>query len=152
MIRKATLKDLNEIERIYVEGSIDEGKLQFPNVSRKAMIKQLKKDAGSRKKELRQNLKNKKHFFVVTEIGSKVAGFGQAWLRKDSTGIIEDIYIDKKHRRKGFGAKIALMLIKWLKKNKVKYIESSAFLKNAPSIKLHKKLGFKPICLKMRLK
>ena len=44
-IRKVTLKDIKEINRIYVEGSIDEGRLQFRGVSKKEMIIKLNKDS-----------------------------------------------------------------------------------------------------------
>ena len=40
-LRKAKKEDLKEIERIYVEGSIDESKLQFLSISKKEMLKQL---------------------------------------------------------------------------------------------------------------
>lgn len=150
ILRKAGLKDLEEIDKIYVEGSLDEGKLQFPNVSKKEMINQLKKYSTSRKKGFKKEIK--KDYWLVVEKDNSIIGFGQAKLNNKETGMIEKIYIDKKYRKKGIGEKIALKLIKWLKEKKVKHIESDIYWNNKPSIKLHKKLKFKPISLKMRLK
>ena len=59
-IRKATKKDLKEIDKIYVEGSIDEGKLQFPNISKKEMIADLEKHKKERLKKWEKNFLNSK--------------------------------------------------------------------------------------------
>lgn len=151
-VRKVRLEDLKEIDRIYIDGSIDEGRLQFPDVSRNKMIRQLKEDAKSRMGGFKKDLKNKKHFWIAVGVGDKIAGFGQAWLKNKDTGVIEKVYVGMRHRKKGTGKKIILLLVKWLKKKKIKYIESSIYWRNKPSIKLHEKIGFKPISLKMRLK
>jgi len=151
-IRKATLKDLKRIDEIYVEGSIDEGKYQFPNVSAKEMKKDLRKKEKERLKGWRRDMKSKKHYWIVAEEKNQIKGFGQAWLKRKDKGIVESVYVNKKYRRKRIGKKIISELINWLKKNKMKYIESGIYLKNKPSIKLHKKSGFKPISLTMRLK
>jgi L-amino acid N-acyltransferase YncA len=143
-IRKATSKDLKKIDEIYVEGSIDEGKYQFPNVSIKEMKKDLDKHKTSRRQGFRRYMKSKKHYWIVAEENKEIIGFGQAWIKNKDTGITESVYVDKKYRKKGIGNKIMKELIKWLKKQKLKYIESSCFIENKPSYKLHEKLGFKP--------
>jgi len=151
-MRKATLQDLKKIDEIYVEGSIDEGKSQFPNVS----IKELKKDLGkhqtSRRRGFREYLKSKKHYWIVVEENKEIIGFGQAWIKNKDTGITESVYVDRTFRKRGVGKKIMKELIKWLKNKKVKNIESSCYIKNKSSAKLHEKLGFKPFLVRMRLK
>lgn len=153
IIRKANIKDLKDIDRIYVEGSIDEGKLQFPKVSKKEILKDVNKTKKTIIKEFRKEIKSKKNNWIVVEENCQIAGFGNAEIKKDKRyGMITMVYIDKKFRRRGIGIKISRKLIKWLKSKKVKYIESSAYINNKPSIKMQEKLGFKPISLKMRLK
>ena len=151
-IRRARKEDLPAVDKLYVEGSIDEGKLQFPKVALKEMQKELGKHRNSRRQGSRRYMKSKKHYWIVAEDKKEIIGFGQSWIKKKDTGITESVYVDRKYRKSGVGEKIMKDMIKWLKKQKLKYIESSVYLKNTPSIKLHKKLGFKPLLLKMRLK
>jgi len=151
-IRKAEKEDLGEIDKIYVEGSIDEGKLQFPKVSEKEMLKELEKYSKIRRQGFRRELKNKKHYWIVVKINKGIVGFGQARIKNKYVGMVEKIYVYRKFRRKGIGKKILKKLILWLKNKKVKHIEAGIYWNNKPSIKLQKRLGFKPISLRMRLK
>ncbi len=151
-IRRATPKDLKKIDEIYVEGSINEGKYQFPNISIKEMKKDLDKHQSSRKQGFRRYMKSKKHYWIVAENNNEIIGFGQAWIKNKDTGITESVYVYRKFRKKGIGKKIMNEMIKWLKKQKLKYIESSCYINNKSSTKLHEKLGFKPFLIRMRLK
>ena len=148
-IRKATAKDLKRIDELYVEGSIDENKYQFPGTS---IRKDLIKHQRSRIQGFRKYMKSPKHHWIVIENKKEILGFGQAWIKDKTTGITESVYIDKKHRKKGAGKKIIKELISWLRKKKVKKIESGAYINNKPSIKLHEKVGFKPFLVRMRIK
>ncbi len=150
-IRKALLKDLEEIDRIYVEGSIKEAKLQFSKKEAEKTIKNFDEYKKDRLKGFKKNLKDKKYYWIIVEINKKVIGFGEAYLKNKKAGMIENIYVDKKFRKKGIGTKIAKDLINWLKKKKIKDIGSACYIKNIPSLNMHKKLGFKPLVLKMRL-
>lgn len=149
-IRKANLKDIVDINRIYVEGGIDEERLQFPNASKKKIIKTFNKHFKERINGFKRELKNKKHYWILCE-GKNMLGFGQAWIKNKDIGVLEKVYIDKKARGKGIATKISKKLIKWLKNKNVRYIEAGLYWKNIPSRKLNEKLGFKPISLKMRL-
>ena len=151
-IRKANVDDLRRIDKIYVEGSIDEGKYQFPNISLKEMKEDLDKHKTSRRQGFRRCMKSKKHYWIVAEEKGKIIGFGQVWIKNKDTGITESVYVDRKYRKRGVGKDIMKEMIKWLKGKKLKYIESSAYIKNKPSVKLHENLGFKPFLVRMRLK
>ena len=154
-IRKATKKDLEEIDKIYVEGSIDEGKLQFPNVTLKEMLKQLSKFKTNRIKGWKKELSSKNNCWIVMEENDLIIGFGNAEIKKNydyKEGIITMVYVKRKFRRIGIGQKITKKLISWLKEKKVKYIEAGFYYNNKPSIEMCKKFGFNPISLKMRLK
>ncbi len=151
-IRKANVSDLRRIDEIYVEGSIDEGKYQFPNISLKEMKKDLDKKQNSRRQGFRRYMKSKKHYWIVAEEKGKIIGFGQVWIKNKDTGITESVYVDRKYRKRGVGKDLMKEMIKWLKNKKLKYIESGAYLRNKPSVKLHEKLGFKPFLVRMRLK
>ncbi len=154
-IRKANLNDLERIDEIYIEGSVDEGKLQFPNTTINEMIKDLKKFKKERIKGWKKELKSKNNYWIVLEDNNFILGFGNAEIKKNYShkeGTVTMVYIDKKFRRKGLGKKITKKLILWLKEQKVKNIEAGIYYNNLPSMNMCKKLGFKPISLKMRLK
>jgi len=116
------------------------------------MKKDLERKSSKRKRDFKEKLKKRKQYWLIAEINNKIIGFGQVWFKDKEVGKIQKIYIDRKFRRKGIGEKICKELIKWLKKNKIKHIEAGFYWKNKPSIEMHKKLGFRPISLIMRLK
>jgi len=154
-IRKASLKDIKEMNRIYIEGSIDEGKLQFPNISKNKMIKELEKFEKERINGWKKEFGSRDNHWVVAEENKIICGFGNAEVKKNYSykeGMVTMVYVDRNFRKKGIGEKILKEVILWLRKKRVRYIEAGLYWKNIPSKKLNEKLGFKPISLKMRLK
>jgi L-amino acid N-acyltransferase YncA len=151
-IRKAKKEDIRRIDEIYVDGSIRERKLQFPKVSIKEMRQDLNKYKKSRPKGFLKEMKSKNHYWIVAEEKEEIVGFGQAWIKTKEIGMLEKIYIDRRFARQGIGIKLLKELEKWLISKKVKFIESSIYYKNKPSIRLHEKAGYKPISIKMRKK
>ena len=151
-IRKAELGDLKQIVEIYNEGSIDEGKLQFPHVSRKEMKKELEKQKWRRLKGWRKELKSKKNLWIVAEEKGKIIGFANADIDKDKEGRLTFLYVKRNYRKKGIGEELTKKRISWLKSRRIKRIESGVYLKNKPSINNLKKAGFKPISIKLELK
>lgn len=150
IIRKAKPEDIEEIDQIYVQGGIQEGKLQFPRVTRKEMQKDFDKHKKERQAGFKKQMKSPKHRWIVAE-EDRIIGIGHASIEKDE-GEIEKLYVRASHQGKGIGTQIAKELITWLKNKGAKYIESRIFWNNTPSRQLHNKLGFKPISVKMRLK
>ncbi len=153
-IRRVVVGDLERIDEIYVEGSIDEGILQFSEVKVKEILKDLKRFKKKRIDGWKNELKSKNNYWIVWEEKGFLFGFGNAEIKKNydyKEGVISMVYVDRRFRGKGIGKKILKELIYWLKTNKVKYIEAGFYYNNKPSIEMHKKFGFKPISLKMRL-
>ena len=151
-IRKAKKEDIRRIDEIYVDGSIREGKLQFPEVSLKEMQQDLDKYKKSRPQGFLEEMKSKNHYWIVAEENGEIVGFGQAWIKTKEIGMLEKVYIDRRWARKGIGLKLLKELEKWLISKKVKFIEAGIYYENKPSIKLNEKAGYKPISIKMRKK
>lgn len=151
-IRKAKREDIGRIDEIYVDGSIREGKLQFPEVSIKEMQQDLDKYKKSRPKGFLEEMKSKNHYWIVAKENGEIVGFGQAWIKTKEIGMLEKVYIDRRWARKGIGLKLLKELEKWLISKKVKFIEAGIYYENKPSIKLNEKAGYKPISIKMRKK
>ncbi|MFH0831611.1 MAG: GNAT family N-acetyltransferase [archaeon] len=146
LIRRAKSEDLKEIDRIYCEGGITEMKLQFNN-SREKSIREFKKHKKTREASFRRGLKNPSQYWIVSIDNGRILGFGQASMKKK--GRIEKIYVDKGIRNRGIGSGIIKELLSWLKKKKAKDVNAWIFVKNIPSIKLHKKFGLKLVSINM---
>jgi L-amino acid N-acyltransferase YncA len=151
-IRKAKKEDIGRVDEIYVDGSIREGKLQFPEVSIKEMQRDLNKYKNSRPKGFLEEMKSKNHYWIVAEENGEIVGFGHAWIKTKEIGMLEKVYVDRRWARQGIGLKLLTELEKWLISKKVKFIEAGIYYKNKPSIKLNEKAGYKPISIKMRKK
>lgn len=98
-IKQAKKEDVRRIEEIYVEGSIREGKLQFPKVSITKMKKDLDKYKSSRPKGFLKEMESKNQYWIVAEERGEIAGFGQAWIKTKEIGMLEKIYIDRRWTR-----------------------------------------------------
>ena len=147
-VRKANIGDIPLIDKFYIKGALEEVKLQFPTKFKK-YISEFKKYKRERLSGWKKDLKDKKQFNIILEDEGKIIGFASAKILPRKRGRLEFVYITKKFRGKGFAKKLTLLRMNWLKKNKIKDIEMSVYVKNKPSIILHEKLGFKKVSYKM---
>ena len=154
--RKATLEDIPEIDEVYVGGSIDEGKFQFPKVPKKEMVEDLAKHKEERIAEYKKDILSKYDYWVVAKENIKVIGFGQAKLKdyKYDKGYaeIDKIYVKRKFRGKGVAKKIERELVKWLRKKRIGAVGVRIYHNNKPSIRFHKKAGYKLMAIRMERK
>ena len=150
-IRKAKLKDIPEIDNIYVKGVIDEVKLQSPKRTRKDILKEMKKYKKERINGFKSFIKSPKKKLIVIEESGLIIGLGEAEIKDfdNSKAEITKIYIDKTKRRKGVGSKLMRELLKWLKNRKVKSVTGGIFIKNKVSLNLCKKFGFKETAIRV---
>ena len=117
-IRKAKESDLKEMDIIYLEGVIDEIKLQFPKRTKLSIIKEMNKAKIERLNGWKKELKSNKNLWIVAYIDDKIVGFANAEIKKD-VGNLTMLYIEKHHRKKGVGKKLTNERIKWLRKKEV---------------------------------
>jgi ribosomal protein S18 acetylase RimI-like enzyme len=146
--RKATKKDLKQLLDIYIEGTSDERKLQFPNETNTQLTKQLTNERHKAKILFQKELNERSRYWPVVEINGKIVGYGQAYIREGASGIGR-VYVKRGFRRQGIGKMLMNHLLDYLKKKKVKEIESYVYTKNKPSLTLHKQLGFRPESYRM---
>jgi len=149
-IRKATEKDIPRIDKICEDGIYQEHSLQNPG-DKKKISEGAESDLKFHRRTIRKNLEDKKQYWIVIENKGVIVGVGSAYIKKDK-GVTESVYIAKESQRKGYGKKILKHLVSWLELKKVEHIESNLLVKNIPSLRLHKKLGFKPYVLRVRLR
>lgn len=147
-IRNAGLKDMEKIYKIFSEGTADEFKKQYPNVSKEKILKELDKSKKERNNSYKKAIKSQSHKIIIIE-DKKIIGFGEAEILdyNKTRGKVDRIYVLKNYRKKGIGSKIIKKLLEWLKSRGVKTAMSEYLIKNIPSKKFHKKLGFKPMSI-----
>ncbi len=141
LVRKAKLADINDLNKLRKDSYIYHqrfDKEHFAYEPSKNFFKKL--------------IYSKKGIVLVAESDGKIIGFVHAIINKYKIGCIADLFIKKNFRKKGFGIKLFNELIKIFRSKKVKEIESSIWHTNEASLKLHKKLGFKPTNLWMSKK
>jgi len=148
-IRKANLKDAIKIGEIYLEGTIDITKSQFPKRNKLNIIKEANKWKKDRIREFKKEINSKKNFWIVALICDKVVGFANAMIEKNKEGRLAMLYVKKEFRKKGIGRKLTQERIEWLKKKGIKKVYAGMFIKNKASRKNLEKIGFKPVSIKL---
>ena len=153
-IRKAKKEDLKEIDEIYLEGVIDEIKLQSPKRTKKNIIDEMNKYKRERINGFKNSMTSPKKKLIIIKEGDSIIGFGEAEIKDfdNSKAEITKIYINKNKRKKGVGSKLMKELLKWLKTKKVKSVTGGLFIKNKPSFNFCKKFGFKETAIKVEKK
>jgi len=151
-IREAKLKDVPNIEEIFVPGVKEELKLQLSGKRLKEALENIKKFKKIRLKGFEKYIKSKLSYVIVAEDKKEIIGFGKAIVEKNRRkfGATPMLYVKKEFRRRSVASKIKKELLKWLKSKKVKYVNTEMFIKNKPSINLNKKFGFKIIAVRMQ--
>jgi len=151
-LKEAKLKDILEIEKIYMKAVEDEGKLQFSGKKLKEFLGDTKKFKRKRLEEVKKDIRSSLAYVIVAEEKKEIIGFGIANVNKENKkfGATPMIYVKKEFRKKEFASKIKKELLRWLKNKKVKYVSTGMFIKNKPSINLNKKFGFKIVAIRMQ--
>jgi len=99
-------------------------------------------------------LKSKEHLILLAENNEKLIGYLTGSIIKNiwqHSGYIDDIFVNKKFKRKGIGSYLIKEFIKFLKHKKIKKCKLGVNIKNKKAIKLYKKLGFKKESYEMGL-
>ncbi len=150
LIRKARVYDLKEIDKIYLEGVIDELQLQFPDKSKFQIIKEMNKACKDRLKGFEKEIiSSTKNLWLVAEIEGNIVGFANAEIKNKKEGALTMLYIKRPLRRQGIGKELTVKRIDWLKKKDVKEISAGVLIKNKASLNNLRKLGFKETSIKL---
>jgi L-amino acid N-acyltransferase YncA len=149
-IEKAKEKDLKKIKEIFLAGAQDEIKLQYPKKTKEKINEELKGEIKKIFKDYKKELTSSNNYWIVAKVNNEVIAFANAQIKNKDEGWLEFNYVKKEYRRKGIGKKLTKNRVEWLKKKKVKYLCSKAFLKNKPSLNNLKKFGLKPVMIKVQ--
>jgi len=146
-IRKATLKDINQITKLGLE---EERYFQ----KRGEFIYSLK-NKECHKKVARENINKRKKLLLVAEENKRLVGYlyGAVWetpkMKMQRKGILNEIFLTQKYRGKGIANKLKDVFLKWLKGKKVEYVLLYVEKNNKKAIKVYNKWGFKSHYIEM---
>ena len=141
-IRSAARRDLDTLYQIYLEGALDERRLQYPKKTLQQLRRELRREQERMRRTFRAELAQKRCFWPVALVGNTIAGFGQAFVH-GGRGRIGRVYIRRAFRRRGIATALLTQLLSELKRRRVKDVRSSVMSRNSPSLRLHRKFGFR---------
>jgi ribosomal protein S18 acetylase RimI-like enzyme len=135
-IRKATIKDLDEITRLSIEYDEYEYKLN----------KKVKVDSFNEVKRVtKEHLANPKFIFFVAELDNKIVG----WIAIDvrcvgnkKQGVFHTIRVTKSARGKNIGTLLLNKAMNHFKEKKCSSVRSFVHLNNKKALNWYKRLGF----------
>ena len=135
-IRKADKKDFEDYKILRKESleyykKISDEKLRFSD-------KQIKN-------EFREILSNPKRVLFIIEEDKNIKGFVIGTLIKNNyqySTYLDEIYVDRNSRRKGFSKLLLNEFAKWSKLKKAKIMRLGVNVNNKKAMKLYNKIGF----------
>jgi len=152
-IRKATIKDLNDVLRL----NFDLFKKEYKEFDKSLDMNNTYSKEG--KKYFRDRIIKKDGFVEVLEYKGKIIGYLVGGLSKKVDYRIkakyaeaENMLIEKEYRGQGLGAKLMKGFISWCKENKVDYISLTASAGNKYAIEFYRSMGFKDYNLTLERK
>jgi len=139
-IRKATLKDLEEIKKLNQELFNYDFKFD----------KTLDLEWPSKNKDYyKKRITGKDSITLIAEDEKKIVGYligviveGEGYRNIKKIAELENMFISENYRRKGIGKSLIINFINWAKGENVKKIKVVASAKNNCAIELYKKSGF----------
>ncbi len=151
-IRKARLRDIREIDKIYREGVVDEVKTQFPKKTKQNILKDFDRWKKERERSYKKDIKSLNKRAVVVMNEEEIIAFAEAKLQDyDKTqGEISRIYVKRNWRGKRISKTLLKDLLSWLKVKKVRSVSAGMFINNKKSRALHKNFGFEDVAIRMQ--
>lgn len=152
IIKKATIRDFEALKEIKLLSKKEElkysGTIKPIDKNKEIYFSYLKKDLKHKNRSIFMVLENKKVIGMILAQSFKPLPISKF----QKKGYISNLYILKDYRKKGIGKKLVNYVLKWLKEKKVGHITLEIHVKNAPALKLYRKMGFKDYTMKLSKK
>ncbi len=154
-IRKATLADVDELVKL------QDGLVKFHEKLRGSYA--WEQTTQGRKKVWRKwaekVIRSPKMTIMVAVEDGKIVGYMLGAFTKrppifkvNKSGVISDVFVAEKYRKKGTGRAIVKEMLKWFKSQGVDYVETSADTRNPLAKKAWHSYGFKDFRIRMMRK
>lgn len=159
-IRKATLKDVPTVVKLWKEFMAEHDKIVVTKNARLSEYMLRKKTAPEKfRKYIFEHLQNKTGQISLAEIEGKVAGYNFALIKTEipvfklkKLGLIADLFVKKSFRGLGISSRLVDSSIRWLKKRKIKVISITLYPDNEHAHNIYKKWDFFDYKIEMRKK
>jgi len=151
--REAEIRDLKEILRLNFELF----KKEYKEFDKSLNLNWTYKN----RKYFKNRIIKKGGFVKVVENKGKIIGYlcggirtleGLDYRKEVSYAELENMFIEKKFRGKGLGAKLLKDFINWCKRNKIDCLSVTASAENKLTVGFYRKLGFKDYDLTLEMK
>ncbi|MCP3682760.1 MAG: GNAT family N-acetyltransferase [bacterium] len=149
--RKATLKDLPQIEKLWKDFMAEHNKaVLHKNKKLKTYAVKGAYAVNSYRKFVRGHIKSRNGALVIAYFNGEVAGYTLFFLKDEiplyrhikKYGYIADLYVIKRFRKKKIGSELIKEAIGWFRKKKMKHIAVGTFCDNKFARFVYKKKGF----------
>lgn len=71
---------------------------------------------------------------------------------KKKVGYINELFVEKKFRKRGISRRLVEKCLEWFKKQKIGFVSLSVFAQNKDAVEVYKRFGFEPFSIYMRKK
>lgn len=153
IIRKAQIRDIPEIQRLY--GQLDGHHAELlPKVFQPV-------DGDARGDDvLRKWMERDDSDYLLAELDGQVIGFINVqrashpkypMYRPHEFALIENAVVDKSHRGKGIGTALFRAAIDWAREHGVRYVQTSVWHENVGAREFYLGQGFHPMTVRLEL-
>lgn len=152
-IRKAALRDIPEIQRLYRQGDRHHAEL-LPQVFQPL-------DGDARGNEVVQQWIDRDDAdYLVAELDDRVVGFLNVqrsshphfpMFRPHEFAMIENFVVDSPYRGKGIGSVLFGAAIKWAREMGLRYVQTTLWHNNARAREFYLSRGFRPLTVRLEL-
>ncbi|MAG08015.1 hypothetical protein CMO89_00940 [Candidatus Woesearchaeota archaeon] len=158
LIRKANVKDISSIVKLWEEFMKDHDKIVLERNERLRLYTPRKKNAADNYRAfITEQLKSRKGAIFFAEVDDNIIGFTLVIIKDEipvfkieKIGYISDLFVKKEHRGKGISSQLMDKSIKWLKKNNMNHISIGLYVDNEFAHSVYKKKGFFDYKIEMR--
>ncbi|MFC1800586.1 GNAT family N-acetyltransferase [Nanoarchaeota archaeon] len=161
-IKKAILKDLPVIVKLWVEFMKDHDKIVL---KRNKKLKpytdkiNMKSAGGKYRKFVRESIKSKKGAVFIAEVDGVAVGFTLVLIKDEISvfkikklGHVTDLFVKEEFRGRKISSGLMSEARKWLKSKGMKYMSIGLYFDNRNAHSVYKKWGFMDFKLEMRRK
>jgi GNAT superfamily N-acetyltransferase len=164
IIRKANLKDLDELIKVWVKFMKVHDTVVIkknPKLKEHLSMKHDSKDKWI--KFAKRMIYSKRGLLLVVEESNgknkKILGYSLTFIKKnikiykiEKIGYISDMYVEPKYQGKGLSSKLSEETFKWLKSKGIKHVELTVFSDNIKAHSIYKHWKFFDYSVNMRMK
>ncbi|MBW3014214.1 GNAT family N-acetyltransferase [Candidatus Woesearchaeota archaeon] len=149
-VRKARLKDVPEVIKLWKEFMKDHDKIVLARNKKLKPYLEKRKDAPkSMERYIKGIIRSRNGGVYIAEVDREPAGFTIFWINKNppvykilKVGYVTDIFIKKQFRGLGISTQFRKIFTKFFKDKGIKHISMSVFPENKKALSIYHRWGY----------